>query len=75
MRPESTLSSSETLPGAGKKTPPDCRLFPTRKIPHKTAARFSYFDPVAPAPEPVVVAGFVELVLVAGALVWFDALV
>jgi hypothetical protein len=48
---------------------------------------FSYFDPVAgfagavdgaagePAPEPVVVAGFVELVLVAGALVWFDAVV
>jgi len=48
----------------------------------------SYFDPVAgfagavdgavtgePAPAPVVVGGLVELVLVAGALVWFDAVV
>ncbi len=45
----------------------------------------NYFDPVAgavdgavagePAPEPVVADGFVELVLVVGALVWFDAVV
>ncbi|RXT33384.1 hypothetical protein B5V03_40730 [Bradyrhizobium betae] len=43
-----------------------------------------YFDPVpgvvdgalaGPAPEPVAVGGFVELVVVAGALVWLDAIV
>jgi hypothetical protein len=48
----------------------------------------SYFDPVPvfagavdgalagePAPDPVVVGRFVELVVVAGALVWLDAIV
>lgn len=75
----SRRSSGSAAPGTAGKRHRDRRGSFDRVL-------FSYFAPVAgfagavdgaaagePDPEPVVVAGFVELVLVAGALVWFDA--
>ena len=57
-----------------------------QRIPFFARVFLSYFDRAPgfagavagavagePAPDPVVVDGFVELVLVVGALVWFDA--